>query len=58
MATKKSQQQAVADKKHAIRISLKLNKMFDYEIVQWLKRQTNKQGAIKEAILYYIQNGE
>ena len=56
MATKKSEQQAEADRKHAIRVSLKFNKMFDYEIVQWLKKQENKQAAIKEAILYYISN--
>lgn len=53
---KKSIQQAVADKKHAYRVSLKFNKVFDYEIVEWLRQQDNKQSAIKEAILYYIQN--
>ena len=58
MATKKSLQQAEADKKHAIRISLKFNKMFDYEIVEWLKKQSNKQAAIKDAILFYISNQE
>lgn len=58
MATKKSIQQASADKKHAVRVSLKLNKVFDMEIVQWLNKQTNKQAAIKEAILYYINSGE
>lgn len=54
-ANKRSEQQAAADKKHAVRISLKFNKIFDYEIVQWLKKQDNKQAAIKEAILYYLQ---
>lgn len=54
MATKRSQQQAAADQKHAIRVSLKFNKMFDYEIVQWLNKQPNKQYAIKDAILYYL----
>lgn len=58
MATKKSLQQAEADKKHALRISLKFNKMFDYEIVKWLKKQPNKQAAIKDAILFYISNQE
>lgn len=58
MATKKSLQQAEADKKHALRISLKFNKMFDYEIVEWLKKQPNKQAAIKDAILFYISNQE
>ncbi len=58
MANKRSEQQAEADRKHAVRISLKLNKMFDYEIVQWLKKQPNKQAAIKDAILYYISEQE
>lgn len=57
MATKKSIQQATADKKHAVRVSLKFNKMFDYEIIQWLNKQPNKQAAIKEAILYYMAEG-
>lgn len=54
MATKRSEQQAEADHRHAVRVSLKLNKMFDYEIVEWLKKQPNKQAAIKDAIQYYI----
>lgn len=54
MASKRSEQQAKADRKHAVRVSLKLNKIFDYEIVQWLGKQENKQAAIKEAILYYL----
>lgn len=58
MIKAKSEQQAEADKKHAVRISLKFNKMFDYEIVEWLKKQPNKQAAIKDAILYYIENGK
>lgn len=53
-ATKKSIQQANADKKHAVRVSLKLNKIFDYEIVTWLNKQPNKQSAIKDAILFYL----
>lgn len=58
MATKRSEQQAAADRRHAVRISLKFNRMFDYEIVEWLKKQTNKQAAIKEALLFYIENGD
>lgn len=58
MTKAKSEQQAEADKKHAVRISLKFNKMFDYEIVEWLQKQPNKQAAIKDAILYYIENGK
>lgn len=58
MATKRSEQQAAADRRHAVRISLKFNRMFDYEIVEWLKKQSNKQAAIKEAILFYIENND
>ena len=58
MATKRSEQQADADRKHAVRVSLKFNKMFDYEIVQWLEKQPSKQAAIKEAILYYMAEQE
>lgn len=58
MATSRSKQQAEADRKHAIRVSLKFNRMFDYEIVEWLKKQPSKQTAIKEAILYYIEHEE
>ena len=56
MATKRSEQQYIADIRHAVRVSLKFNKIFDYEIVTWLKKQPSKQAAIKEAILYYISN--
>lgn len=56
MAGKRSIQQAAADKKHAVRVSLKFNKNFDYEILKWLDAQNNKQGAIKDAILFYIYN--
>lgn len=55
MATNRSKQQAEADRKHAIRVSLKFNRMFDYEIVEWLKKQPNKQAAIKDAISFYIE---
>lgn len=58
MATKRSQQQAAADKKHTVRVSLKFNKMFDYEIVQWLQKQPNKQAAIKDAIMYYLNSDD
>lgn len=58
MATRRSDQQHNADLKHALRVSLKFNRIFDYEIVQWLKKQPNKQGAIKEAILFYINESE
>lgn len=56
MATSRSIQQAEADRKHAMRVSLKFNKMFDYEIVEWLKKQPNKQSAIKDAILFYLEH--
>lgn len=58
MASKRSEQQYLADSRHAYRVSLKFNRMFDYEIVQWLEKQPCKQAAIKEAILYYIANAD
>lgn len=58
MATRRSMQQAVADNKHAVRISLKFNKIFDMEILQWLEKQPNKQGAIREALQWYIDEHE
>jgi len=56
MATKRSEQQMAADRKHAMKVSFKFNKVFDYEIVEWLQQQPNKQGAVKEAILFYLDN--
>lgn len=58
MATERSIQQAEADRRHAVRVSLKFNKVFDCEIVSWLKKQPSKQAAIKEAILFYIANND
>lgn len=58
MATEKSIREAESNAKHAYRVSLKFNKMFDYEIVQWLKKQDNKQAAIKDAIMYYLNSDD
>jgi len=44
------------DKKNTQRISLKLNKTTDSDILVWLNDQASKQGAIKDAIRYYIKN--
>lgn len=36
-------------------ISLKLNKKTDADILEWLDRAGNKQGAIKEALKAYLK---
>lgn len=56
MATKKSEIEAKSNAKHSYRVSLKFNKVHDMEIVLWLKKQVNKQEAIKNAIMFYMQN--
>ena len=56
MASNRSNQQARADRRYAVRVSLKFNKYSDYEIVSWLKDQPSKQAAIKKAILHYISD--
>lgn len=44
------------DKANTKRISLKLNKNTDQKILKWLDGQNNKQGAIKDAVLFYIES--
>ena len=43
------------DKENTKRVSLKFNKKTDSEILEWLDRQENKQGAIKDAIMCKIR---
>lgn len=38
------------DKNHTMSISLKLNHKTDADIIQWLQKQTSRQGAIKALI--------
>lgn len=42
--------QARYDSIHTTSVSLKLNKRTDQDILQWLRKQKSKQGAIKQAI--------
>lgn len=58
MATEKSIREAKSNAKHSYRVSLKFNKVHDMEIVIWLKKQTNKQAAIKDAIMYYLNSDD
>jgi len=44
------------DKKNTQRISLKLNKTTDSDILAWLNKQASKQGSIKTALRCYIKN--
>lgn len=42
--------QAKYDKGHTIGVYMKLNTGTDQDILEWLEKQTSKQGAIKELI--------
>lgn len=42
--------QALYDSTHTTSVSLKLNNRTDQDIIQWLRKQKSKQGAIKQAI--------
>ena len=42
--------QAAYDTKNAVSVSLKLNRKTDQDILQWLRKNKSKQGAIKQAI--------
>ena len=44
------------DKENTKRVSLKFNKKTDFEILEWLDKKENKQGAIKDAIMYKISS--
>lgn len=44
------------DRENTKRVSLKLNKNTDAEILAWLDKQESKQGAIKGAIMYKIKS--
>jgi hypothetical protein len=44
------------DKNNTIRFTIKLNKNTDKEIIEALLNCGNKQGYIKEAIKFFIQN--
>lgn len=37
-------------------VGLKLNNNTDRRIIEWLTKQASKQGAIKEAIIYYLSH--
>lgn len=56
--TEKSLREKESNDKHSYRVSLKFNRIHDMEIVQWLKKQNNKQSAIKDAILYYLNSDD
>lgn len=46
----KYSKQSAYDHKNTKSFSIKLNKKTDKEILDWLSKKTNKQGAIKEAL--------
>lgn len=56
MDEKKMTPQARYEKSHVTRYTLKLNKNTDSDILEWMNAQSNKHGAIKQAIRLAIQS--
>lgn len=54
----KKRADAKYDKDHTVQIKMKLNKVTDAEIIDWLNAQPNKQGAIKDLIKREIKRQE
>ena len=54
----KKRADAKYDKEHTIQFKMKLNKVKDAEIIDWLNAQPNKQGAIKDLIKREIKRQE
>lgn len=52
---RRTEKQYLYDLMHTCHFSLKLNTGTDKEIIAWIQRQKNKQGAIKELILERIE---
>ena len=52
-----SQRKASAkyDKDHTVTVTVKLNQGTDADIIAWLSRKQNKQGAIKDLIRLQIE---
>lgn len=52
MAVSEAQKRAQAkfDAENTVRVSLKLNRRTDADVIAWLEKQPSKSGAIKEAI--------
>ena len=50
--------QARYDSTHTTSVSLKLNNRTDQDILQWLRKQKSKQGAVKQAIRNEIARAE
>ena len=54
MKTEKYAAQEKYDKENTIRTGIKFNKKTDADILEFLEKQTSKQGAIKAAIRSYM----
>ena len=54
---KQLERQKRYDEEHTTSLHLKLNTRTDQDIIKWLWRQKNKQGAIKELIRKEIGKG-
>ena len=58
MATKATERQWRYDKDHTKAVHLKLNKVTDADILEWLEHFPSKQGYIKQLIRIDIKNHE
>lgn len=54
MANKATIRQKKYDATHRVSYLLKFNIENDRDVIEWLNRQSNKQGAIKQVIREYI----
>jgi hypothetical protein len=44
------------EKKNKVFIGANLMRSTDGDIIDWIEKQTNRQGAIKEALRYYLDH--
>ncbi len=48
--------QARYDANNSLQMSLKINRNTESDIIEWLEKQPNKQGAIKQALRFYLSH--
>ena len=48
--------QARYDANNSLQMSLKINRNTESDIIEWLEEQPNKQGAIKQAIRFFLSH--
>lgn len=48
--------QARYDANNSLQMSLKINRNTESDIIEWLESQPNRQGAIKQAVRFYLSH--